>query len=113
MASFKPEKKGKRHTHTQPHQITSISPYASDKTQRKKSLNRCANEKKKDFPFSFYFSPLPSHLTGVYSITRQQHRLNSCPYIVSPLFWFLNDYNWSENINPPGERKEKKGNDGY
>jgi hypothetical protein len=65
-------------------------------------------KKKKYFPFSFYFSPLPSHLTGVYSITRQQHRLNSCPYIVSPLFWFLNDCNWSENINSPGKRKEKK-----
>jgi hypothetical protein len=65
-------------------------------------------KKKKYFPFSFYFSPLPSHLTGVYSITRQQHRLNSCPYIVSPLFWFLNDYNWSENINPPGKKEKKR-----
>jgi hypothetical protein len=52
------KKRQKTHTHTQPHQITSISPYASDKTQRKKSLNRCANEKKKIFSFFFFFSPL-------------------------------------------------------
>jgi hypothetical protein len=107
---FQTGKKGKRHTHTQPHQITSISPYASDKPNEKKSLNRCANEKKKKiFSFFFLFFPLAESFDRRLFNYQTTTSFELLPiYSLSPLLVLERLQLVGKYKSPRKKRKEKK-----